>query len=182
MKAQTLKRKISITGTPTWASTNGGEWTITTSGNHLVSVGDVIPFIDPYNPVFYQLTAVTGTTGSTLVLASSEQKITFPNEIFLNTFPTGFVGTTEAATFPGDKSSFQATVSTSSGNGSGVVVIQVSNEGVACMNRVTITVASAASPATEGTVFDGAWAYMRGNITSVVGTGGKMKITFVGTA
>lgn len=85
MKVTQIKRKLDVTVAPTWAATNGGEWTITTSAAHYVAVGEVVSFLDPFTTSYYSLTAVTGTTNSTLVLASANSKLVFPKSLeFVN--------------------------------------------------------------------------------------------------
>lgn len=101
-------------------------------------------------------------------------------------FTTASSGSSDVAAKTSPYTSFQVVVTTTSGNGSATVQIQVSNDDVTLgtgavqswLNYGTaITVASAASPATNGFPLIAAdmgatvpWRYVRATITAIAGT------------
>lgn len=74
---------------------------------------------------------------------------------------------------------FQGIVTTTSGNASGTLVIQVSNDPLALsspataawMTYATLTLAAAASPNTAGITLNAPWRYVRAQCTAIAGTG-----------
>lgn len=76
-----------------------------------------------------------------------------------------------------DNRTFQVVGQTTAGAGSVTVAIEVSNNGVnyiALPSPITLTLSTAA--ATDGTVIQGAWAYVRANVTAISGTGASVSV------
>lgn len=78
--------------------------------------------------------------------------------------------------YSGEKT-FQATVTTTAGNGSATVNIEVSNDQVAWIVLTTITLASASSPVSDGFPSNAAWGYYRANVTAISGTNAALTVT-----
>ena len=176
MKVIQLGKKVSISSA-TWAANT---WTFTTSAAHGMSVGDTFKLFDNNSHEDVLITCAAGTTGSTITYTSTTQSQVWASSFIRTQFPTGFTGTTDAFGNGLNELSVQATVTTTSGNGSGTADIQVSNDGLAWFTIGTITIAAAASPATNMFTYAFVTQFIRANITNVTGTGGKMIITAAG--
>jgi hypothetical protein len=98
MKLTQIKRKVAVTNS-VWANTSGGQWTITTSTPHYLAVADTFRFIDDKTPIGYLATTLAGTTGSTIIIASSNPYLSIPNVIELENYGTGFTGDSDIFTF-----------------------------------------------------------------------------------
>lgn len=72
---------------------------------------------------------------------------------------------------------FHAKLTTSAGNGSATVRIEVSNDNVGWITAGTITFASAASPQNDGFSSATPWKYVRGNVTAIAGTDAALTLT-----
>jgi hypothetical protein len=66
---------------------------------------------------------------------------------------------------------FQAVLTCTSGNCSGTVEWEVSNDGTNFILAATTTFSAAASPQTDGFVSDAPWLYVRSDVTAISGTG-----------
>ena len=176
MKLVQLGKKFAISSA-TWATNT---WAFTTTAPHGFAVGDTFYLFDATSGQNVLITTAAGTTGSTITYTSATKDQVWALDFVKTQFPTGFTGTTDAYGNGLNELTVQATVTTTSGNGSGTVDIQVSNDGIAWKTIGTITIAAAASPATDLFTYAFVTQYIRANITSVVGTGGKMIITAAG--
>lgn len=176
MKIAQFKRKITISN----AAYATGDWTLTTSGNHLLAVGDTFKIVNKATNDTITATAIAGTTGSTLKFTYAVANAEFSGDFFVYSFPTGFSGVSEVETLGTTISTVQATTTTSSGNGTHSVAFQYSNDKVGWITVANSAPASAASPITDGFVLQAPWLYVRLNVTSVTGTGGKMIATLSG--
>ena len=174
-KAFKLKRKLTVQSKAWLADV----LTITFTGNHLLATGDTIKFVDPHGSVNYDV-AVTNTGATTITIPALDRNIRLPVDIFVESFPTGFSGNSEVATLSYANFVAQATVTTSSGNAAAVAAFQVSNDLIGWFPAETYTLASGASPVTDGAAIKDAWTYCRLNVTSVTGTGGKLICTVSG--
>jgi hypothetical protein len=72
--------------------------------------------------------------------------------------------------------SVQAVLTCSSGDCSGTVVIEVSNDSQNWLTAGTITFAAAASPQTEGLLIDAPWSAVRARTSAISGTGATMTV------
>lgn len=81
------------------------------------------------------------------------------------TYPVGMRGRT-----------LQAVLTTSAGNGSATVIVEVSNDGTNFVTAGTITFASAASPQTDGFTILAPWAFIRGRCTAIAGTNASLAV------
>lgn len=72
---------------------------------------------------------------------------------------------------------FQAKLTTSSGNGSGTVIIEVSNDNVGFVTAGTIVFASAACPQNDGFSSVTPWRYVRARLTAIAGTDAALTVT-----
>ena len=176
MKQQQFSRKLTLTA-QTWATNT---WTFTTSSPHYLSVGDTFTIYELTTQQLLTITCAAGTTGSTITYTSTNNLLQFPPEIILTQFPTGFTGYSDVLVVNGNLNTYQATTTTTSGNGSHSVTFQVSNDKIAWLNISTSSPTAAASPVTDGFVINAPWAFARINVTSVTGTGGKMVATING--
>ena len=95
MKLTQLKRSVAISN----ATYAVGKWTWTTASNHYLAVGDVFTFVDPRQGNAVTATALAGTTGSTLIYASSETDLIAPRAIQLDNYGTGTTGQQGTFTF-----------------------------------------------------------------------------------
>ena len=71
---------------------------------------------------------------------------------------------------PTSRLSFQAYGTTSSGSGTAVISVQVSNDGSNWLSLGTISLTLGTSSTSDGFVDDAPWAFVRGNITTLTGT------------
>ena len=71
----------------------------------------------------------------------------------------------------------QVTGKTTSGSGSAVVDIEVSNDGLAWIVVGTVTVALGTTYNTDGFVFNAPWGKVRANIKTLIGTGAEVTVT-----
>lgn len=74
----------------------------------------------------------------------------------------------------------QATVTTTSGNGSCTVIPSVSDDGVGWIDLPTITVAAGASPQTGGYPCFAGWKQVKARTTAISGTGAIVNVTVNG--
>ena len=72
---------------------------------------------------------------------------------------------------------FHAKLTTSAGNGSATVRVEVSNDNVGWITAGAIEFASAASPQNDGFSSATPWKYVRGNVTAIAGTGAALTLT-----
>jgi hypothetical protein len=84
MKVTKLSRRFTVTAAA-WAT---GDWTLTTSAAHGLTVGDVITFTDAKIPVVYVVATIAGTTGSTIKFTHADTTLKF-NEVTCDSFSTG---------------------------------------------------------------------------------------------
>lgn len=77
---------------------------------------------------------------------------------------------------PGAKRTFQATGSVASSTGSASVAVQVSNDGTNWLTLGTITLSLTTSQSSDGFSSDAPWEYVRGNVTSISGTGAAVSL------
>jgi len=77
----------------------------------------------------------------------------------------------------GGKATFQATGATSSGAGAATIAIEVSNDRINWLTHDTLTIALSTTSASAGIEMDAPWAYVRGNVTAISGTGAAVSLT-----
>lgn len=84
-----------------------------------------------------------------------------------------------AASRPGQagRCTVQAVGKTSSGSGSAVIELDVSNDGQNWLVRDTITLTLSASESSAGVEIDAAWAWIRAEVKSISGTGAAVTVT-----
>lgn len=78
----------------------------------------------------------------------------------------------------------QGIVTTTSGNGSATILVQVSNDPLALsspstaswLTYATITLPAGASPVTDGITINAPWLYVRANLTAITGTGALAQV------
>lgn len=83
-------------------------------------------------------------------------------------------GTAAAANTRGR--TLQAVLTTSSGNGSATVVIEVSNDGSNFIAAGTITFASGTCPQADGFAIAAPWAFIRSRCSAISGTGASVAV------
>lgn len=172
MKQQYFKRKISISAQP-WAANS---YTLTTAAAHGIAVGESIVLFDIYSQSSLTYVTQAGTTGSTIVISDTNSGRQFNTEFFLAYFTANTTTSNEA---PGTSLvTYQATVTTTSGNGAATVNIQASNDNIGWLSLGTITLASAASPNSDGFALQAPWLYTRAVISGISGTGAKVYISY----
>ena len=66
--------------------------------------------------------------------------------------------------------------SASSGTGSTTVAVEVSNNNTDWLTHGTITLTLSTTKATAGIEMDAPWAYVRGNVTAISGTGAAVSL------
>lgn len=71
---------------------------------------------------------------------------------------------------------FQGLGSTTSGVGTAVIVVQGSNDNVNFITLGTITLTLGTAVTSDGFASDARWNYVRGNVTSITGTGAKASL------
>jgi len=71
---------------------------------------------------------------------------------------------------------FQLVGSASSGTGSTTVAVEVSNNNTDWLTHGTITLTLSTTKATAGIEMDAPWAYVRGNVTAISGTGAAVSL------
>jgi hypothetical protein len=172
MKQQYFKRKISISA-QAWATNN---YTLTTGAAHGIAVGESIVLFDVYSQSSQTYTTAGGTTGSTIVIADTNNGRQFNVDFFVTYYTANTTTTVES---PGASLvTYQATVTTSSGNGAATVNIQASNDNIGWLSLGTITLAAAASPNSDGFALQAPWLYTRAVITGISGTNAKFYISY----
>lgn len=174
MKIQQFKRKFNITA-QSWAT---GNYTLTTNVAHGLAVGDTVVLFSLFDQASQTVTCAAGTTGSTIVFADATSGKQFNSNFNVPYFTTNMTSDTES---PGTTfTTYQATVTTTSGNGAGVATIQGSNDGIGWFTLATLTCASGVSPVSTGTVYQGSWIFVRSVISGLTGTGAKMYVSYNG--
>lgn len=73
--------------------------------------------------------------------------------------------------------SFQHTLTSTAGNCTATVAIEVSADGTNFMNLSTTTFSSAASPQFDGFTSQAPWPFVRANLTAITGTGARVVTT-----
>lgn len=71
---------------------------------------------------------------------------------------------------------FQADGTTSSGTGSATIKVQASNDNSNWIDLGTITLSLSTTSATDGFTSDAPWAFVRGNVTAISGTGASVNL------
>jgi hypothetical protein len=71
---------------------------------------------------------------------------------------------------------FQATGTTTSGTGAVAVAVEVSNDNTNWIAMGTISLTLGTTIATDGFVSIASWTYVRGNVTSISGTGATVSL------
>jgi hypothetical protein len=71
---------------------------------------------------------------------------------------------------------YHATGATTSGIGAATIVIEVSNDGSNWLTKETINLTLSTTPASAGYEMDAPWTYVRGNVTSISGTGASVSL------
>lgn len=74
------------------------------------------------------------------------------------------------------KATFQASGTTSSGSGAATVKVQVSNNRHDWIDLGTITLTLSTTSSSDGFASDASWAYVRGNVTAISGTGASVNL------
>lgn len=77
------------------------------------------------------------------------------------------------------KATFQGVGSTSSGAGSATIIVQVSNDDTNWLTAGTITLTLSTTASSDGFVMDAPWAFVRGNVTAISGTGAAATLLMV---
>lgn len=77
------------------------------------------------------------------------------------------------------KMTFQAVGAVSASTGSVSVAVQVSNDNTNWLTLGTITLTLSTSDSTDGFAADAAWAFVRGNVTSISGTDAEVTLLMV---
>ena len=80
----------------------------------------------------------------------------------------------------GGSRTFQADGTTSSGSGSATIKVQVSNDNSNWIDLGTVTLSLSTTSATDGFTSDAPWAFVRGNVTAISGTGASVNL-YMGT-
>jgi hypothetical protein len=73
-------------------------------------------------------------------------------------------------------STIQAVGATTSGAGAAIIAIEVSNDGVNWLPYDTISLTLSTTPASAGIEMDAPWTNVRGNVTSISGTGAAVSL------
>lgn len=71
---------------------------------------------------------------------------------------------------------YHALGSVSSGTGAASVLIEVSNDNINFMTLATFTLTLGVAVVSDGHVSDETWAYVRGRVVSISGTGAKVSL------
>lgn len=71
---------------------------------------------------------------------------------------------------------FQATGFTTNGAGAATIKVQVSNDNSNWIDLATITLTLSTTVATDGFASSAAWAFVRGNVTAISGTGAAVTL------
>lgn len=95
-------------------------------------------------------------------------------DILKNVTTTGAGASTEM--IGGGRMTVEANGITTSGAGTGVVAIEVSNNNLTWQTAGTITLTLGTVQTSDGFVMDAPWLYVRGNVTSISGTGAKVSV------
>lgn len=174
MKVTNFVRSIAVTS----ATINEAHTlvTVNTTGSHLLTTGDFISL----NVNDKIGVAVTVTSATQFTYAPKETQLTdmVPTVVYSKEFQSG--SATSVATACGSISdstkTFQAVGTTSSGTGSAIVSIDVSNDGTNFLSAGTITLTLGTAATSDGFVLQAPWLYIRANCTTLTGTGTKVKV------
>lgn len=74
------------------------------------------------------------------------------------------------------KATLQASGLTTSGAGAAEIAVQVSNDNVNWLTLGTISLTLSTTESSDGFAFDAPWAFVRGNVTSISGTGAAVSL------
>lgn len=78
-------------------------------------------------------------------------------------------------TFP-SKRTFHAVGATTNGAGSATIDVEVSNDGIDYLVHDTFNLTLSTVPALAGAEFDAPWAFVRGNVKAISGTGAAITL------
>ena len=178
MSSKKVKRifRISVCSNVVQSGAGPYTYTCTTTAPHYLAVGDVfdITFTNPPQRI-YSVSAISGTTESTVVFSLSDTISINVNAIIVTYFySTSMTGAQDSFTLPlaeGARGIIQSFVS---GNGGATYVLEVSLNGTNWNTLATIVHASSDGDTTFTSVID-PWSYYRVNITSV-GTATKLYV------
>lgn len=99
--------------------------------------------------------------------------------VLINNATTQGAGTSQnvqSLRIPTDNKTFQASGKTSSGSGAVSVAVEVSNDNTNWIVMGTISLTLGTTNATDGFVSIANWTYVRGNVTSISGTGATVSL------
>lgn len=94
-----------------------------------------------------------------------------------NADATGAGSTFDAPRSRGGGMSIQASGTTTAGAGAAVVLLQVSNDGRTFLTLATISLTLATTESSDGVFSSAYWPYVRGNVSSISGTGAAVSLT-----
>lgn len=181
MKITSLCRSVPIN--PVGTGSTSTDLTVVTTGNHNLVAGDLVSFNPNSKTVYTVLTAANSTTFtvSAIPIASGTSLLYVPDGFC---YPVGLKATAGVSiSYPLASSSdslctFQAVGKTSLGAGaSGLITIQVSNDGVNWFTAGTISDFVLGTAATSGAlVYNAPWGYVRASAPSITGTNGTVTI------
>lgn len=77
---------------------------------------------------------------------------------------------------PSGSSTIQAVGATTAGAGAATIVIEVSNDGANWLTYDIISLTLSTTTASAGVEMDAPWAYVRGNVTAISGTGAHLSL------
>jgi len=73
-------------------------------------------------------------------------------------------------------STFQASGSVASATGAATIAVQVSDDNINWLTLGTITLALTTTSSSDGFASDAPWAFVRGNVTAISGTGAAISL------
>ena len=171
MNLNHFTRTIPLTSA-TW---DGTKYTFVSSSNHLLVTGDEVQ-INKKNENRRAVTVTNATTFSTAVQSDFTPSVT-------NVYATSFItqgDISDVMSFGGTTDpikSIQLIGNTTSGAGSAVVDVQVSNDGVNFKNLgSSMNLTLATTPDNAILSVDSAFGFMRIKVTTLTGTGAKIKV------
>lgn len=77
------------------------------------------------------------------------------------------------------KATFQCVGSTTAGVGASTVTVQVSNDNTNWLTVGTVSLTLSTTETSDGFAMDAPWAFVRGNVTAISGTGGSVSLLMV---
>jgi hypothetical protein len=167
MKVTQIKRSLAVSSA-TWASTNGGQWTIVLASAHYAASGDSITFMDPVTTTVYTV-AASAVTATDFTFLSTNQSLSFPKTLEFENYGGNITSDVFTLSFGSVPNGLVTVVE--NGTAAGTAELQLSVDKVHWKSFATAAAITNTPDFTEYNITK-PYAYGRIVFTSVTGAGG----------